>query len=37
MYGVRVRAAGEDDMKRHLLTIAVCLLLGAVVNSQAVQ
>ncbi len=34
MYGVR-RGAGqacEDVMKRHLLTIAMFLLLGAVVN-----
>ncbi len=34
MYRVRVRAAQArgDDMKRHLLIIAICLLLGAVVN-----
>ncbi len=34
MHRVRVRAAEacEDDMKRRLLSIAICLLLGAVVN-----
>jgi hypothetical protein len=34
VYGVRVRVAQacEDDVKRRLLIIAVCLLAGAVVN-----
>ena len=36
MYGVRHHAAtaadGQSDMKRHLLIIAIFLLLGAVVN-----